>query len=75
MPVYDENIVKLDRVTTLINDWVNKQGEENCWWFPELLEQLAAILEIPLKAPSLPPIEKFREGCRRYTNEQYEIGS
>ena len=56
-----------------IQEWVDKQGHDRCWYYPELFTRLVEIYEIkPTKKTSLPPIEEFEEGCTRYQFEEYE---
>jgi len=58
----------------IIQEWVDKQGHDRCWYYPDLFSRLVEIFEIKTtKDPSLPSLEEFIEGCRRYQNEEYGI--
>ena len=63
---------KLLKAKEAIQEWVNKQGHDRCWYYPELFRKLSEILEVkPSKNPSLPSLEEFRKGCERYQEEEY----
>lgn len=63
---------KLDKIKKLIEDWINKQGHNRCWFYPEIFNKICEELGIQQVAPScLPSRSDFEEGCRRYQNEQY----
>ena len=65
---------KLDEVKKVIQEWVDKQGHDRCWYYPDLFRKLAEILEIiPSREPSLPPLEEFKNGCERYQEEEYNL--
>jgi hypothetical protein len=56
----------------IVQGWLDKQGHERCWYYPDLFNQLAVCLElVPATEPDLPPLLEFEEGCRRYQAEQY----
>jgi len=64
----------LARVRRLVQDWLDKQGHDRCWYYPEIFEQLARALElqhIVLKPPQLPTLDEFRAGCERFQREEY----
>ena len=70
MSEIEERFVKTREI---LSDWVNKQGHERCWYYPDLFKQLAEVLDVKIsKEPRLPPIEEFEEGCRRYQMEEYK---
>lgn len=57
----------------LIQEWLDKQGHDKCWYYPEIFQQLAEIFNIKQNVDStLPHLEEFKEGCRRYQCEQYK---
>lgn len=63
---------KLSRIEHLVQEWMDKQGHERCWYYPDLFRQIADVLEIEANiAPALPPREEFEHGCRRYQDEEY----
>ncbi len=64
----------LVRVRRLVQDWLDKQGHDRCWYYPEIFEQLARALDlqhIVLKPPQLPSLSEYKAGCERYQREQY----
>ena len=63
---------KIEETRTIIQEWLDKQGHERCWYYPDLFNKLAKVLEIkPTKNPSLPLKEEFKKGCERYQEEEY----
>ena len=64
----------LARVRRLVQDWLDKQGHDRCWYYPEIFTELARALDlqhIVLKPPQLPSLAEFKAGCERYQREQY----
>jgi len=65
---------KFKEAKQVIQEWVDKQGHERCWYYPELFNQLVKIFDIhPSKDSALPPLEEFKLGCERYQREEYHI--
>ncbi|QQG40066.1 MAG: hypothetical protein HYS81_01500 [Candidatus Aenigmatarchaeota archaeon] len=63
---------RCDKAKRIIQEWTDKQGHERCWYYPDLFNRLAVLFSVkPTKNPSLPTLEEFREGCRRYQQEEY----
>lgn len=61
-----------EEVREMLQQWVNKQGHDRCWYYPELFTALAERLDVRLAiSPSLPPRCEFEDGCRRYQDQQY----
>ena len=55
-----------------VQSWLDKQGHERCWYYPELFNQLASALGLKAAvAPGLPSHTEFVEGCKRYQAEEY----
>jgi hypothetical protein len=68
--VGDEAI--LDQARALLQGWVDKQGHDRCWYYPEVFRELAALLGVKATVPEgLPPRPEFEVGCRRYQDEEY----
>lgn len=66
----------LVRVRRLVQDWLDKQGHDRCWYYPEIFTELARALDlqhIVLKPPQLPSLAEFKAGCERYQREQYRL--
>ncbi len=69
MSELDDKLVDIKRI---VQTWVDKQGHDRCWYYPDLFNELVRVLEItPSRDPCLPPLGEFREGCKRYQKEQY----
>lgn len=63
---------KCDDAKAIVQTWLDKQGHERCWYYPDLFNQLATLFEIqPSVEPALPSRAEFQEGCRRYQVEQF----
>jgi hypothetical protein len=60
-----------EKSKALIQEWLEKQGHERCWYYPEIFEKLAALYGLRCENFSLPPKAEFEDGCRRYQTEQY----
>ena len=57
---------KLEEIKLIVQEWVDKQGHDRCWYYPALFRKLVEILEINSnKESSLPPLEEFKKGCER----------
>jgi hypothetical protein len=64
----DENT----QVRAVIQSWLDQQGHNRCWYYPELFRQLVQILHLTMTVePALPPRCEFRAGCQRYEGEEY----
>ena len=62
-----------EKAKGLIQAWVDQQGHDRCWYYPEIFEQLAQIFNVHQTLSSnLPSRESFEEGCCRYQTEQYK---
>ena len=63
---------KYNKARGIIQEWIDKQGHDRCWYYPDLFRRLAEIFEVrPSREPNLPPLEDFEKGCKRYQNEEY----
>lgn len=68
------NSNKLEQIKLIIQEWVDQQGHNRCWYYPDLFNKLVEILEIKLtKQPSLPPLDEFKDGCRKYQKEEFKL--
>lgn len=62
----------VDDVKEVVQRFVDKQGHDRCWYYPELFNELALLLGItPTVDPALPSRQEFEKGCHRYQNEEY----
>ncbi|MBS3169560.1 hypothetical protein J4210_03670 [Candidatus Woesearchaeota archaeon] len=70
MTDYEE---KYDQARAFLQEWLDQQGHDRCWYYPDLFRKLVGIYEIvPALEPELPPLEEFKKGCERYQREEYE---
>ena len=63
---------KLELVKQILQEAIEKEGQERCWYHPDLFQRLIDLLEIKNTKPmSLPPRKEFERGCKKYQEEQY----
>ncbi len=63
---------KYDEARAALQEWVHQQGHDRCWYYPDIFKRLAEILGVEAsKNPALPSLEEFKQGCRRYQEEEY----
>lgn len=61
-------------VIGIVQTWLDKQGHDKCWYYPELLDQLAQKLGLSAPETSvLPPKEEFTKGCQDFRDRLYQI--
>jgi hypothetical protein len=65
---------QLEYITAIVRMWVEKQGHDRCWYYPEIFRELADELGINYPHPGLPSREEFERGCTRYQKELYLDG-
>lgn len=62
-----------EKVKETMQQWVDKQGHDRCWYYPELFQVLAREFGItPNRPPNLPSLEEFKIGCERYQAEEFK---
>ena len=65
---------QLQEAKIIIQQWIDKQRHDRCWYYPDLFNQLVVLFDIkPSKEPFLPPLAEFQEGCKRYQEEEFQI--
>lgn len=62
---------RFNEARNVIQEWVDKQGHDRCWYYPDLFRKLAEIFEVKYTDPGLPPLDEFKKGCERYQDEEY----
>ncbi len=63
---------RYEEARQVLEEWQGKKGHNRCWYYPELFNKLRGIFNVERSSqPELPPLEEFREGCRRYQAEEY----
>ena len=65
----DDN--KIEKAKFILQSWVDQQGQEKCWYYPDVFNQLVELFEIKCEEKGLPPRCEFEEGCRKYQEEEY----
>ena len=69
------NDEKLQQIAAVTQEWLDKQGHDKCWYYPEYFRKIVEILGLqPTKDPNLPPEAEFDEFCGRYRQEVYHEG-
>jgi hypothetical protein len=59
-------------VKAIIQSWLDKQGHEKCWYYPDLFMNLAGLLDLQSKhQPALPSRDEFEKGCKRYQDQEF----
>ncbi len=68
--------VEASEVRQIVQSWLDKQGHDRCWYYPELFRELASALGLrPKVSPGLPTLDEFRAGCERFQREEYPSGT
>jgi hypothetical protein len=63
---------KCEQIAAAIEEWSLKQAHDRCWYYPDVFNRIANVLNLStLAQPNLPPRAEFEEGCRRYQAEEY----
>ncbi len=63
---------KCEKAKEVLQEWIDKQGHDRCWYYPDLFKELINIFGIKPKAdPGLPSLEEFKKGCEKYQEEEY----
>jgi len=74
MDSFQDTQRKYDLARAVVQEFVDKQEHERCWYYPELFDRLTKIFGIaPTRNPELPSREEFERGCSRYQAEQYGV--
>lgn len=64
--------IEASEVRQIVQSWLDKQGHDRCWYYPEIFTELARALDLhAVKPPQLPSLAEFKAGCERYQREQY----
>jgi len=64
---------KLKEVRQITQEWLDQQGHNRCWYYPELFAKLVKTLGLQMTVdPALPPRTEFEEGCKKFQDEQYK---
>lgn len=63
---------RCQRAKAALQNWVDRQGHDRCWYYPEIFRELSEILGVQTTVtPELPPRAEFEQGCTRYQDEEY----
>ena len=63
---------KEEQARALLQVWLDKQGHDRCWYYPEIFLELCKLFDVKASLPpSLPTLEEFQEGCKKYQIEQF----
>lgn len=62
-----------NKAQQILQKWLDKQGHNRCWYYPDLFHKLADLLEVKASVePKLPTRHEFEIGCKRYQEEQFD---
>lgn len=64
-------LMQLFRIKQAIKKWIDKQGHDKCWYYPEIFKEISDILEIKTDKNIEIPEEEFELGCKNYQDELY----
>lgn len=59
------------RFAKALQSWIDKQGHDQCHYYPDIFRELCGLCGIGISTPSLPPRHEFEKGCKRYQDEIY----
>lgn len=59
------------KIKNVVEEWINKQGHERCWYYPDLFKKIVDILEINIPEPQLPSRQEFETGCKKYQTQEF----
>ena len=63
-----------EKTKILLKKWIDKQGHDRCWYYPDIFKEIIKIHNIKLDIQkNLPPLEEFKEGCRKYQEEEFNL--
>jgi hypothetical protein len=66
--------VDCEQVKAVVEEWVGKQGHDQCHYYPDLFRRICEILKVPIDPAimNLPPRAEFRQGCNKFEGELYD---
>lgn len=68
-----EKIAAFDAAQIALRAWVDRRGQDKCWYYPDVFNMLTKILEVDAVAPQeLPHPDDFDAGCKKYQSEIYK---
>lgn len=62
---------KLSKIKILVQEWVDKQSHDKCWYYPDIFEAICKELDIEITNKNLPSAEEFKLGCEKYRTDIY----
>lgn len=57
----------------ILTEWVQKQGHDRCWYYPELFEQLIQLYSLEVPPGAKISRAEFEAGCKRFQDKEYQI--
>ena len=67
---------KLTAIEAAVVEWMQKQGHDRCWYYPEIFQRILDVLELTEAAPPQYATRltktEFEAGCRRYAADLYD---
>jgi hypothetical protein len=70
-----ERVRELEKGKAILEAWLNKQGHDKCWYYPEVFAQLAKVYGIPcvLTPPVTISREEFEQGCHQFQDRLFPL--
>ncbi len=63
-----------EKTKILLKEWINQQGHDRCWYYPDIFQEIMKVHNLNLEIQkSLPSLEEFKEGCRKYQEEEFNL--
>lgn len=64
-----------DNLKQAVQAWINKQGHNACWFYPEIFGYIAGTLGLSYPDMHMPSEQDFQDGCKRFTKQIYGTSS
>lgn len=59
-------------VQDMVQEWLDKQGNERCWYYPDIFNKICEVLNLKCNVDRGLPLEQvFRRNCDKFTKEEY----
>lgn len=59
----------------LVRSFLGKEGQESCWYYPDIFREVAERLGVPVsKVAKLPTLADFKRGCTRHQTDLFGTG-
>lgn len=68
-----DSLNKSELVKAQVQEWLNKQGHDSCWYYPDVFTEIAKTLDIEIKNINrmLPVRKEFNANCEKFECDVY----